>query len=53
MARAAHDRLGPGQRDAWIVALAEGAVAVAGHDVADLAEPHVAIGFRSSGRDRG
>ena len=45
MARAAHYCLGPGQPDARIVALAEGAVAIARQDVADLAESHRAIGF--------
>jgi len=37
MARAAHDRLGPRQLDARVVALAECAVTVAGEDGADLA----------------
>ena len=45
MARAAHDRLRPGQFDARIVALAESAVAVAAQEVADLAEAHRAIGL--------
>src|SRR5271166_1952773 len=45
MARAAHDRLGPGEFDARVVAFAEGAVAIAGQKIADLAETHGAIGF--------
>src|SRR6185312_5489447 len=40
MARSAHDGLGPGELDARVVSLAEGAVAVAGEDVADRAESH-------------
>src|SRR5271163_3266299 len=43
MARAAPDRLRPGQFDTRIIALAESAVAVAGQDIADLAEAHRTI----------
>ena len=45
MACAAHDRLCAGQFDAGIVALAEGAVAVTGQDIADVAQAHGAVGL--------
>src|ERR1700722_18119928 len=46
MARAAHGGLGPLELDARVVALAERAVAVAGEDVADVAEAHGSIRLR-------
>ena len=41
--RALHDGLRALELEAGVVALAEGAVALAGEQVADLAEPHVAV----------
>src|SRR5690606_1247173 len=43
--RAHHDGLLPIELDIGIVALAEGAIAIAGHQMADLPQPHLTVGL--------